>query len=90
MAITWKLTITPINILTKEASIQAVRTDDADPDNPMTYNVARALLDTAAQKNAAIDEIWAKHQARLASDAIVDNFVSALETSGKNNLEARE
>lgn len=90
MAITWHVVITPINIATKEASIRAVRIDDTDPDNPMVYDVARAILDTAAQKTAAIDEIWAKHQARLDLDTIVGDFVKALEASGKSNLEGRE
>ena len=90
MAITWELKITPIDISTKEASIVATRTDDIDPENPMVYNVARAILGTTSQKNAVLDEIWAKHQSHLAEETIVSNFVSALETSGKSNLEGRE
>lgn len=88
--ITWELEITPINISTYEASIKATRTDDTDPDNPMVYIVHRAKIETPAQQLAVADEIWAKHQAHLAHDTVIDNFVSALEANGKANLEARE
>lgn len=90
MAITWPLKITPISIEEKTASIVATRIDSEDLDNPKIYNVAQALLDTPANQLAALDEIWAKHQAQLDSDAAVDNFVAALESSGKSNLEGRE
>ena len=90
MAITWELKITPINISTYEASIEATRIDDTDPDNPMVYNVARVSLETGPQQLAAMDEIWAKHQAALASTAKVEAFVAAKEAAGKANLEARE
>lgn len=90
MAITWELKITPIDIVNKKASVRAVRTDDANPDNPMSYTVAKATIDTQAQKLAVLDEIWAKHQAVLAHNVNVNEFVSALEELGKANLEARE
>ena len=90
MAIIWELEITPINISTYEASIDATRTDDTDPDNPMVYNVARAKIETPAQQVAVADEIWEKHQVALASNAAVEAFVSVLEAAGKSNLEARE
>ena len=90
MAITWKVTITPVSIATKTASIWAVRTDSMDPDNTRMYDVHRAIIDTSAQKIAVIDEIWAKHQAALSNEAMIDSFVSALETQAKSNLEGRE
>jgi len=90
MAITWKLEITPINTATYEASIEATRTDSEDPDNPTTYTVARAPLETPAQQLAVLDEIWAKHLAALSATAAVEAFVTALESAGKTTLEARE
>lgn len=88
--ITWDLRITPIDIGKKEASIIATRLDDADPDNPKVYEVSRALFKTVAQKTAVWNEIWAKHQAAIVADTVVNNFVGALESTGKSNLEARE
>ncbi len=90
MAITWELKITPINISTYEASIVATRTDSNDPGIPMIYKVHRAKIETPEQQLAVADEIWTKHQARLASDVVIENFVSELEALGKSNLEARE
>jgi len=63
MAITWDTKITPIDITNNVASVQGTRTDSEDAENPRTYNVPRAVIDTPAQKLAVMDEIWAKHQA---------------------------
>lgn len=88
--ITWDLKITPIDIGKKEASVIATRIDDTGPDNPKVYKVSRAPFKTAAQKTAVWNEIWAKHQTAIAGDSIINDFVSALEGTGKSDLEARE
>ncbi len=92
MAITWEGKITHINLSTKEASITVTRTDDTDPDNPMVYTEPKAVIDTDTLANnlPILDELWAKHQARLAEDSTIESFVSGLETLIKTNLEARE
>jgi len=90
MAITWEVKITPINIDKYVASIRATRIDDAEPDNPMVYEIPRAVIETTPQQAAVMDEIWAKHQAALANKAKIDAFVAAKEAAGKANLEARE
>jgi len=90
MAITWDTKITPIDITNNVASVQGTRTDSEDAENPRTYNVPRAVIDTPAQKLAVMDEIWAKHQAAMTEETVISNFVNALEVQANANLEARE
>lgn len=91
MAVTWDLKVTPINISTFEASILATRTDD-DPENPsvMIYTVARAKIETDADKLVVGQEIRAKHLAALAVTAAVETFVADAEAAGKAYLEGLE
>ena len=91
MAITWELTVTPISIVDKQASILAVRTDDVDS-SVRAYEVALATIDTETMANNIwiMDEIWGKHQIALNSESAISNFVSNLEAAGKTNLEGRE
>lgn len=58
----------------------------------MEYDVAKAIIDTVTMANNVpiLDEIWAKHQARLTDEASIASFANALETLAKTNLEARE
>lgn len=95
--IEWELEITPIDISTYEASIVATRTetDETDPQNPVivsvdTYNIARAKIQTNAQKLIVGQEIRAKHLAALATTAAVKVFVADAEAAGKVYLEAQE
>ena len=90
MAITWTGEITPLNVANYEVSITAIRVDDVDPTNPRTYTVPKARIETAGEKSAVADELWAMHEAALAAETAITNFVSALEASLKTNLEARE
>ena len=90
MAITWELDIIPIDITNYIASIEAVRIDDEDSENPMYYTIHRAKLETVPEQIIALDRIWAKHQAALSTNAAVIAFVAAKEAAGKANLEARE
>ena len=91
MAITWNLTITPISIIDKEASIIAVRTDDIDS-SVKVYEVSKATIDTQIMANNIwiMDEIWGKHQIAIDNESAISTFVSALGAAGKANLEARE
>ena len=86
----WDLKITPINISTYEASIEATRTDDTDPDNPMVYIVSRARIETQAEQIAVAQEVLAKRQKEKDNAAVVQDFVSAAETAGKQYLEAND
>ena len=97
MAITWELKITPINISTYEASIDATRTEtnETDPQNPVivsidTYTVHRAKIETQVQQLAVGQEIRAKHLAALAATAAVQAFVADAEAAGKTYLEGFE
>ena len=87
MAGTWEVTITPINISTKEVSVSATRTDGEDV---RTYIVPLAPINTAGEKLAVMDEIWAKFQADIAKDTQISNVIGTLEADAKANLEARE
>ena len=90
MAITWELEITPINISTYEACIVATRTDSEDINNPQTYIVHRAKIQTSTEQLAVAQEILAKRQTEKDANIIIQNFVSALKASGKQYLETND
>lgn len=90
MAISWDVQINVLDVAAQAVSVTATRTDDADPTNPKTYSVAYAVITTNAQKLAAMDNIWAQHQAALTEKSAVDAFIGTLEADAKTNLEARE
>ncbi len=89
MAGTWELQITPLDAARKEAQVIALRTDTSTGQT-RTYVIASAILDTAAQKNAAVDQIWAMYQAELAQEVAVAAYVGNLAAQGKAALEAKE
>lgn len=89
MAIAWEVKIGVLNVAEKRASITATRTDSADLDNPSFYSID-AIIATQAQKTAALNQIWAMHQASLSRQAQIDAVVGNLEAQAKDNLEARE
>lgn len=88
--ITWEVSITPINIDRKEASITATRTDSEDVDNPRVYTLPSWTLSNQATRLLALDRIWQMHQEALLLESQVASFLTGLETQAKNNLEARE
>lgn len=95
ITITWELNITPISLATKEASVQATRTEVDDVKSTTlvhVYDVARTVIDTVTMANNIhiLDKIWNKHQACLTRDSVINDFVGGLEAAGKTNLEARE
>lgn len=92
MAISWDFTITPLNVSKKEASVVAVRVDDADLENikTETHTIITAILDTNAQKITALDIIWQQHLDYQARQAAIVEFIGDLESAAKTNLEARE
>jgi len=95
ITITWELDITPISYTDKTASIQAKRTEIDDVAQTTLiniYDVAKATIDTVTMVNniPILDEIWNKHQERLASKAVKEAFITLLEDVGRDNLEARE
>jgi len=90
MAISWNVDITVLDVVTKAVSVAATRTDDTDPDNPKSYAVLYAIIDTAPQKLAVMDNIWEQHQATTTKQTAIDAFIGSLESDAKANLEARE
>ena len=89
MAISWKVTIIPIDIPNKIVRIVAVRTDET-PDAPVYTVRFHANISTSALKLEALDRIWAKYQTLAAKQAIVDVIIGDLETVAEANLEERE
>ena len=92
MAITWEITIQPLDVPRKEASIMAVRTDDTDPENILTetHFIITAILDTVAQKTAALDNIWQQHLDYQTRQTAINEYVGGLKAQAKTNLEGRE
>lgn len=92
MAINWEITIQPLDVSRKEASVMAVRTDDADPENILTetHFIISAVLDTQAQKVAAMDDIWQQHLDYQTRQIAINEYIGGLETQAKTNLEGRE
>ena len=92
MAINWEITIQPLDVSRKEASVMAVRTDDTDPENILTetHFIITAILDTAAQKTAALDNIWQQHLDYQTRQIAINNYIGNLEEQAEINLEGRE
>lgn len=92
MAVTWDVNIRPLDIVRKEVSISATRTDDTDPENVKTetHTVLSTIIDTQAQKLAAMDQIWDMHLAEVAKQAQIEAVIGELESQAVTNLEARE
>jgi hypothetical protein len=89
MAITWTVIITPIDVVTKTASITAVRVDDSDGSTE-THAIMTAVLNTQEQKTAALDQIWQMHLDYQTKQAAIADYIGGLEATAKANLEARE
>ena len=87
--ITWDVKIQVISIASKEISLVATRTDDISG-KVRIFTVPRAMIATAEQKLAIMDEVWAKYQAELNEESAVNTFIGTLEEQAKLNLEARE
>ena len=93
MAITWEVQITVLDYDQKHVSVSGTRTDSTDPDNPRTYTATPRHIDTADQKIAVMDEMWALRTSDVALDdkkAAFAPIIETLETQAKANLEARE
>ena len=91
----WEVTITPISVVDKTASISAVRTvvDDAAPEvilETETHRVLTAILDTAAQKAAVLDSLWQQHLDYQVEQTDITAYLGGLEAAGKIDLEGRE
>ena len=88
--ITWDVKINVLSVADKAVSVNAIRIDSANPDNPVTYIVPRAIIETDEQKLAVMDEIWDNYQLDLTKQGQINNVIGTLETQAKNNLEGRE
>lgn len=92
MAIMWDITIRPLDVSRKEASIMAVRTDDTDPENVLIENhsIITGILDTQEQKTAILDNIWQQHLDYQTRQIAINNYIGTLKIQAKTNLEGRE
>ena len=89
MAITWDVTIAPLDVTRKEASVVAIRTDSVT-EQVETHRIISVILDTQIQKTAAVNQLWQMHLDYGDRQAAIDAFVGALETQAKTILEAKE
>lgn len=83
----WNVSITPLDVARKEASITATRTDGEDV---QTFNIITALLTNRKQKQDVIDQIWSQYLAAKAKKKAGADFIGKLETEAKTALEARK
>ena len=96
MAVTWTVNVRPLDIVRKEVSVSATRTetDTTDPENVETkvetHTVLSAIIDTNAQKVAVMDQIWDMHLVEVEKQAQIAAVVADLEALAVANLEARE
>lgn len=89
MAITWEVSITPLDVARQEASVVATRTDSVSGAIE-THRIITCILETEAQKSAVLDQLWQMHLAYTSQQAAIDAYVGELETQAKAALEARE
>ena len=92
MAVKWEVTIQPLDIPRKEATVRAIRIDDTDPENVLTetHFIISAILDTQQHKIDAEDNIWQQHLVYQARQTTINNYIGNLEVTAKINLEGRE
>jgi len=94
MAVTWKVTICPLDIARKEAGISAVRTwtNDENPEDVKveTHRIVSALLATPQQQVGVVNLLWQLHLDYGVRQAAIDAYVGDLEAQAEANLEARE
>ena len=92
MAITWEVTIKPLNVSEKEASIMAIRTDDTNPLDILTetHFIISAILNTTQQKVDALNNIWQQHLDYQARQTAINNYIGTMEADAKSDLEGRE
>ena len=83
----WKVQIELVDLERKEARITATRTDGEDV---QTYAIKSAIIETQAQKLAAMDHIWALHEADNEKRAQIAEVIGQLESQAEANLNARE
>jgi len=84
---TWELNITVKDVATKRVAITATRTTGEDV---RSFTVSDAIVETAEQKAAILDQFWAMYQASVTKQTAVDAMVGTLESAGAANLNARE
>ena len=89
MAITWNVTITPLDISRKEASVTATRTDSVTG-SVETHNIITCLLVTTVQKTVVLNQLWDMHLTEQAKQTAIAAYIGDLEAQAKANLEARE
>ena len=89
MAITWDITVTPLNVERKEASITAIRTD-SDTGKEQRLVISSIILSTQQQKIDALNQIWQMHLDYDALQSQIAAYIGTMEDDAKVNLEARE
>jgi hypothetical protein len=89
MAITWSVTITPLDVTRKEAAITAIRKDTVTGKEQRLV-ISSVILSTTQQKIDALNQLWQMHLDYEALQAQIATYIGTLENDAKANLEARE
>ena len=89
MAITWEVTITPVSVGAKVANILGVATDSEDPTNPIAVNVNRASLVDSPAQTAALNLLYSRYLARVATTTAIATWLSGKEAAAVTFLEAK-
>ena len=67
MAITWDTKIDVINFDERRINISATRTDDADPDNPVSGSAGPVTIKENAQRVEVLQTLSVKAKAKVTS-----------------------
>lgn len=87
MAVTWDVKTKPIDGMKDYVTVDAVATDDQNPDNPITVHIKNALIGNAAQEKKLGDSLYKFYQEKKAAVPVT---TEELDTRIKQDLEARK
>lgn len=91
MAITWtSFDIQPICVAEFRANVSfTVVNDDPVIGYTKTFIEKNATIETASQKAAILDRIWAQYQSHLAREAKIESWIDTAGQDGLDNLNGR-
>jgi hypothetical protein len=87
MAISWDVTITNVNLVSKRGDVTATRTDDQSALEPRVYVSRGAPLETVQDRTRVLDTIKEWDESAVSKTTAVTTFIDNLEQSAKTNLE---
>lgn len=91
MTIAWtEMQIKPVCVAERRADISAtVKNDDLNDGYVETFQVKNAVIGTAPEKLAVINQLWNKYQEYLARKTAVEAWIDTAVEDGLANLNGR-